>query len=122
MKSIKVFFVRLWEAMRMFWNELSEKRFIPVEVQSEISNNRLIAHFNEGDPFSNTNFVMLQQKVVFEPDIILKTYNITKIRKSNTGIRFDLKNPFTGEVARRVHINKLRGITDIEYQIVKESL
>lgn len=119
---MKQFFVRLWEALKEFWANLSEKRMIPVSVKSEVHDNRLIDHFEEGDPFSNTTFVMLDKPVVFEKDVVRSTYQIVKIRKSDrNGIRFDLKNISTGHIARRVHISKLRGITDIEYvQIKKE--
>ena len=118
---MKQFIIRLIEAFKTFWAELSEKRFIPVATESTISDNRLLTNFNEGDPFSNTPFVMFNQPVVFEKDIVASTYRIMKIRKRKDGIRFDLENMVTGHIARRGHINKLRGVTDIEYLTIKEA-
>ena len=122
MKYIIALWKRFIEAFRIFKGELSEKRLLPEDTVSPVSDTMLRdENIKKGMPFSVTPYVMFNQPVVFEKDIMPLTYRIIKMRKSDhLGLRYDLENVTTGHIARRVSINKIRGVTQFEYSRIKE--
>lgn len=124
MKILKEFFIRLWDAMKVFYAELSEKR-LTKKGEYVVSDNMILpdSRVKPGDPFSRTGYILMNTPVVFENDIVNSTYHIIKIRKNNHhGFRFDLENVVTGHVARRVNMDKIRGLTAFENSKLKEHL